>query len=168
VATPVEIRALFAYNAWANRKLLSALEVLSVEDYKRDLKTSFGGLHGTVSHIVWAEELWLRRWQGAAPPAVAQGTDLDSLAAARQRWEAIDAERSRYLAGLTEARLADVIVVRPSAGGEFRHSLQETLLHTVDHSTYHRGQLVAMLRQLGRQPPSAGLVGFYRAGKPGA
>ena len=158
-----QIEELFAYTAWANRRLFTALAALSAEDYKRDLKTSFGSLHGTVAHIVWADDLWLRRWQGAGPPAVAQGKDLETLAAAQQRWESLAAERARFIGGLTEARLESEIVVKASTGGEFRHRLRETLLHTVDHNTYHRGQLVSMLRQLGQTPPATGLVGYYRS-----
>ena len=158
-----QIAELFAYNAWANRRLFTALAALPEADYKRDLKTSFASLHGTVGHIVWAEELWLRRWQQAPPPAVAQGKDLGSLAAAQQRWEAIEADRALFLAGLAAARLEDVIVVKASTGGEFRHPLRETLLHAVDHSSYHRGQLVSMLRQLGQTPPPNGLVAYYRS-----
>ncbi len=157
-----QIVELFAYNAWANRKLFTALESVSSGDYKRDLKTSFGGLHGTVGHIVWAEELWLRRCQNAPPPAVAQGKDLDSLAAAQQRWEAIEADRARFLEALQPAGLESVMVVKASSGGEFRHTVREALLHTVDHSSYHRGQLVSMLRQLGHTPPATGLAGYYR------
>lgn len=158
-----QLQELFAYNAWANRRLLTALEALSAKDYTLDLKTSFGSVHGTVAHIVWGEELWLRRWQGAPPPAVPQGKDLASLAAARQRWEAIEADRANYLRGLTDARMEDELIVRASTGGEFKHRLRETLLHAVDHSTYHRGQLVTMMRQLGHTPPATGLAGFYRS-----
>lgn len=161
--TTAQLAELYAYNAWANRRLFTALEALSAEEYSRDLKTSFGGLHGTVAHIVWAEDLWLRRWEGAPPPEVAQGKDLPTLAAARERWEAIEARRARYLGGLADERLEDVLIVRASSGGEFRHPIRETLLHVVDHSSYHRGQLVAMLRQLGHQPPATGLAGFYRS-----
>jgi uncharacterized damage-inducible protein DinB len=160
--TMAQVLELFTYNAWANRKLFSALAALSAEDYKRDLKTSFGGVNGTVNHIVWAEELWLRRWQGAPPPAIAQGKDLDSLAAAQARWERIEDDRNRFFGGLNDASLASIVVVKASSGGEFRHSLREAVLHTSDHSTYHRGQIITMLRQLGRTPPNTGLITFYR------
>jgi uncharacterized damage-inducible protein DinB len=52
--------------------------------------------------------------------------------------------------------------MKATSGGEFVHTMLETLLHTVDHSSYHRGQIVTMLRQLGVKPPAAGLIGFYR------
>jgi uncharacterized damage-inducible protein DinB len=157
-----QLQELFAYVAWANRKLFTALDALSAEDYKRDQKTSFGSIQGTVNHLVWADELWLRRWQMAPAPAVEQGRDLETLAAARERWERVEAERARFVAAVGEDHLGDVITVRASSGGEFRHHLRETLLHVVDHNTYHRGQVIAMLRQLGVKPPVTGLVTFYR------
>ncbi len=116
-----EVRELFTYNAWANRRVLAALHALPPEQYFRDLKSSHGGIHGTLCHIVWAEQLWLHRWLDKANPVVPQGKDLATLAAAEQR---------------------------------FRHA--------VDHSSYHRGQIVTLLRQLGVKPPSTGLIVFYR------
>src|ERR1051325_10079345 len=89
------VRELFAYNAWANRACFAALERVSAEAYVRDLKSSHGGLHGTVCHIVWAEQLWLNRWLGRPNPAVPQGKDLATLAAARAPWEALEAGRLR-------------------------------------------------------------------------
>jgi len=160
--TVAEVQELFAYNAWANRQFFAALAQLSEELYFRDLKSSHGGIHGTLCHIVWAEQLWLHRWLGKPNPAVAQGKDLATLAAARARWEAVEAERAAFLAGLTERRLDDTVAVKPSSGGEYVHTLREMFRHAVDHSSYHRGQSVTLLRQVGVKPPSTGLIGFYR------
>ncbi len=157
-----EVRELFAYNAWANRRCFAALEPLPAEAYFRDLKSSHGGLHGTLCHIVWAEQLWLNRWLAQPNPAVPQGRDLTTLAAARTRWEAIEAERAAFLAGLSERRLDETMTVSPSTGGAYVHTLHEMFRHAIDHSSYHRGQLVTLLRQVGATPPSTGLIVFYR------
>ena len=146
-----EVRELFAYNAWANRRCFAALEPLPAEAYFRDLKSSHGGLHGTLCHIVWAEQLWLNRWLGKANPAVPQGRDLTTLAAARTRWEAIEAERAAFVAGLSERRLDETMTVSPSTGGEYVHSFREMFRHAIDHSSYHRGQLVTLLRRSARR-----------------
>src|SRR5438094_525423 len=135
---------------------------LPTESYFRDLKSSHGGLHGTLCHIVWAEQLWLNRWLGKANPPVLQGRDLTTLAAARTRWEAIEAERAAFLAGLGERRLEETLTVSPSTGGEYVHSFREMFRHAIDHSSYHRGQLVTLLRQVGATPPGTGLIVFYR------
>src|SRR3989442_7202136 len=163
--TLAEVRELFAYNAWANRRLFAALEPLPVEAYVRDLKSSHGGLHGTLCHIVWAEQLWLNRWLAQPNPAVPQGRDLTTLAAARTRWEAIEAERAAFLAGLSERRLDETMTVSPSTGGEDGDSFREMLRHAIDHSRYHRGQFATLLRQGGATPPGAGLIVFYREGR---
>jgi len=161
-----EARELFAYNAWANRKLFDAAAALSAELYHRDLKSSFGSIHGTLAHIVWAEQLWLCCWLSQANPAVAQGRDLETLAAVRGRWEEVEAERRGFLQGFPDTRLAETRMVKPSTGGEFAHTFHEMFAHVVDHSSYHRGQVVTMLRQVGVVPPVTGLIFFYRNTNP--
>src|SRR5207245_10450145 len=112
-----EARELFAYNAWANRRIFTALHALPSEQYFRDLKSSHGGIHGTLCHIVWAEQLWVTRWLGAPPPAVPQGRDLGSLAEVRARWEDVETKRCQFLDALTEAKLTATLTVQPSTGG---------------------------------------------------
>jgi uncharacterized damage-inducible protein DinB len=160
--TVAAVQELFAYNAWANRHFFAALRPLPAEPYFRDLKTSHGGIHGTLCHIVWAEQLWLNRWLGKPNPAVPQGRDLATLDAAQARWETVETARGPFLAELTERRLGDTVAVKPSTGGEYLHTFRQMLRHAVDHSTYHRGQLVTLLRQVGVTPPSTGLIVFYR------
>jgi uncharacterized damage-inducible protein DinB len=162
--TTDEALELFAYNAWANRKIFEAAAGLPEEQYSRDLKSSHGGIHGTLAHIVWAEQLWLHRWLSRPNPAVPQGKDLRGLDAVRARWEEVEAERGAFLRGLTAARLEETRAVKPSTGGEYLHTLAQMIRHAVDHSTYHRGQVVTMLRQVGAVPPNTGLIVFYRGG----
>ncbi len=162
-----EVRELFAYNAWANRKLFDAAAALPEEHYFRDLRSSHGGIHGTLAHIVWAEQLWLCRWLGTPNPAVPQGRDLGTLDAVRARWEEVETRRAVFLVDFPDARLSETRAVQPSTGGEFRHSFREMFRHVVDHASYHRGQVVTMLRQVGAVPPSTGLIVFYRA-RPGS
>ena len=158
-----DARELFTYNAWANRRVFEALAALVPELYTRDVKSSFGSIHGTLAHIVGAEQLWLARWRGQQPGAMLKGDDVGSLAELRAIWGRVDSERREFLDGLTDAMLGSRVVARPTSGGkEYVHTLQQTLQHTIDHSSYHRGQIVTMLRQLGIKPPSTGLIGFYR------
>jgi len=160
-----EVHELFAYNAWANRRLFAAAAALPEERYFRDLHSSHGGVHGTLAHIVWAEQLWLSRWGGTEAPSVAQGRDLPTLAAVQARWEDVERARGALLAGVTVATLEERRAVRPSTGSEFQHTFREMFNHAIDHSSYHRGQVVTLLRQLGVQPPSTGLIVFYREGR---
>ena len=158
-----EVLELFAYNAWANRKIFDAAAALPEEQYRRDLKSSHGGIHGTLAHIAWAEQLWLHRWLARPNPAAPQGRDLVTLGAVRARWDEVEAERGSFLRGLTAGRLEETRSVKPSTGGEYVHTLAQMIRHAVDHSTYHRGQVVTLLRQVGAVPPNTGLIVFYRS-----
>lgn len=157
-----EFLELFDYNAWANRTIFDAVAQLSDEQYFRDLKSSYGGVHGTLAHIVWAEQLWLHRWLGRPNPAVPQGNDLRSLAEVRARWEEVEAERGRFVGGLGDGQLDDTRLVKPSSGGEYVHTFRQMFRHFINHSSYHRGQIVTLLRQLDAKPPSTDLILYYR------
>jgi uncharacterized damage-inducible protein DinB len=161
-----DVRELFSYNAWANRRMFEALAALPTEEYQRDLKCSFGSIHGTLAHIVGAEQLWLARWRGHQSPALLKASEVPSLGGLREVWEGVEAERGAYLRGLTDDALGTRITVKTTGGGEFVHTLQQTLQHTIDHSSYHRGQIVTLLRQLGVKPPSTGLMAFHRTAQP--
>jgi len=157
-----EFLELFDYNAWANRIIFDAARRLPDEQYFRDLKSSFGGVHGTLCHIVWVEQVWLHRWLGRPNPAVEQGRDLKTLSDVRGRWDAVEAERGSFVAGLSDSRLDETRRVKPSSGGEYVHSFRQMFRHFINHSSYHRGQIVTFLCQLGSKPPSTDLILYYR------
>jgi uncharacterized damage-inducible protein DinB len=46
--------------------------------------------------------------------------------------------------------------------GTYTSPYWQMIQHVVDHSSYHRGQIVTMLRQLGMTPPSTGMMRFHR------
>ena len=156
------VRELFTYNTWANRRIFEALAQFPPEEYLRDLRSSHGGIHGTLAHIVGAEKIWLSRWTGGPVPAVLQGKDVASLAELRAIWEDVETERTAFLSGLSDRRLEETLAIKTTKGEEFVHTYGEMFRHVVDHSSYHRGQIVTMLRQLGVKPPSTGLIMFYR------
>lgn len=141
--------------------MFDAVAQVPDEQYFRDLKSSFGGIHGTLGHVVWAEQLWLHRWVGKPNP-IPQGTDLKTLVQVRDRWEGVEAERGTFLAGFSDARLDETRLVKPSSGGEYVHTFRQMLRHVINHSSYHRGQVVTFLRQLGHTAPNTDLIRFYR------
>ena len=64
------VRRLFAFNEWANGRMLSSVSSLSPEDLRRELGGSFGSLWGTLVHIIGVEWLYAQRWRGRSPRAL--------------------------------------------------------------------------------------------------
>ena len=57
-----DVQHVFAYDEWANGRLVAAAADLTPEEYTRDLGASFGSVRGTLIHIMWGEKRWLQRW----------------------------------------------------------------------------------------------------------
>jgi uncharacterized damage-inducible protein DinB len=156
-----EITQLVAFNRWANQRVFEALSQLSAEQYERDLHSSHGGIHGTFAHVVGTEKAWLCRWQRQPSTAAAELARLTSLADLRAYWEQVCVDMRRFLSTLDDQKLQETLTTT-TLTGTYTSPYWQMMQHLVDHSSYHRGQIVTMLRQLGVTPPSTGLIRFYR------
>ena len=165
--TKDDIRLLFAYNAWANNRIFDALARLPEEDYRRDLKSSHGGIHGALTHIVGAEKVWFSRWTGKTEAALLKPVEVQSLQDLRAIWEKVAAGTAKYAGRLTEEMMEEDFEYTNTRGERFKHPLLHSLLHVVNHSSYHRGQITSMMRQVGTEPVNTDLIMFYRHLRPG-
>jgi uncharacterized damage-inducible protein DinB len=156
-----EITQLVAFNRWADQCFFETLRQLPAEQYGRDLQSSHGGIHGTLMHIVGVEKGWLCRWQHQPSTASAALSEIHSLAELQAYWEGVCDEMSQFLATLDERKLQEALSTTTPTGS-YTTPYWQMIQHVVDHSSYHRGQIVTMLRQLGVTPPSTGLIRFYR------
>jgi uncharacterized damage-inducible protein DinB len=158
-----EARQLFAYGAWANDRVLAAAESLTEAQLVAAAASSFPSVAATLAHIVGAEWIWLRRWLGDNP-AAPEWTRGASLAELRRQLAVVEAERSSYLASLTDGGLEQVVSYRNLAGQAYSNRLCDLMRHVVNHSTHHRGQAIAQLRQFGVTPPNTDLITYLRQG----
>ncbi|HVG29256.1 MAG TPA: DinB family protein [Pyrinomonadaceae bacterium] len=153
-----DARGLFAYNEWANALILDAAARLSDEEFTRGLGNSFPSVRDTLVHLLFAEWVWLRRWRGESPRVTLDPADFPSVERVRARLSEVARERAELVAGLSDADLDGVVAYVNAKGEEWRYPLGRMMRHVVNHSTYHRGQVVTMLRQLGAGAPSTDLL----------
>jgi uncharacterized damage-inducible protein DinB len=157
-----DIRYLFDYTHWANHLILDAVEAISVEEQMRDHGFSFQSMHGTLVHMLFAEWAWLNRWQGNSPSAPLRAEDFPDLASIRNYWQQIEAQYADFLDSLTEEALQANLTYKDIAGNTHHNPLGLLMQHVVNHATLHRGQIVAMIRQLGIKPPATDFLFFFR------
>lgn len=146
-----DIRLLFAYNRWANARVLDAASVLTQEQLEADLATSHRSLHGTLTHILAAEWIWLMRCKGISPGSLLDPADFPSLDSLREKMTIVEEEQRELIDGLDDQELARVIAYVNMKGERWEYPLTQIMQHMVNHSSYHRGQAVGMLRQLGAE-----------------
>ena len=159
-----EIRTLFAYSRWATGRMLEACRSLSPADFAQNLRTSHDSVRGTLVHTMWAEWIWLQRWRGTSPRQVFAEDQFPDAAALEVRWAEVERDRQALLADLTEDRLVGRIPYENLRGQRFEYALGHMMQHVVNHSSYHRGQIVTLLRQLGWTPPTTDFLVFFDEG----
>jgi uncharacterized damage-inducible protein DinB len=143
------IQELYRYNQWANGRTFAAVSNLTTEEFSRDLGSSYPAARDTFLHIVWAEWIWLQRWKGRSPQSVSDAADFPDLDAVRTRWSEVEIEQRAFLDALTAERLLAAVRYLNLQGETWQYPLWRTMYHVVNHSSYHRGQVTTMLRQLG-------------------
>ena len=155
-----------AYNAWANEKLCSVISTMDNEQLEKEMVSSFSSIKKTALHIWDAQLIWINRLEGvslkAFPSETFSGTNEEMI-------EGLIAS-SKQLQELTESydmgALDSTKKYSTLKGGIVTSSIYQVLAHVFNHSTYHRGQLITMLRQSGAtELPQTDLIFFYRQAK---
>src|SRR6185437_3864496 len=103
--SPDEIRPLFEYNAWANRRSLAAAEKLTVEQFTKPMGSSFSSIRDTLAHIYGAEWIWLERFQGRSPSALPNMSQFPDVQTLREAWLVHEERLLAFVGGLTQADL---------------------------------------------------------------
>ena len=154
------LRRMARYNRWANERLYAACGQLPAGEYHRPRQAFFGSIHGTLSHVLVGDRMWLARIECAPPPDL--GLDdqpyggLEELAAEDRRIiECIDATGEETLLEPVRYRT----VVRPEA---VETPLHLCWLHVFNHQTHHRGQAHDQLSQTTIPPPPLDLIYYLR------
>lgn len=158
-----EVRRLFAYNEWANARIVLSLRSLEQEQLERRIESSFPSIQATLGHIVSAEWIWLRRWKGESPESIPAWALEGTLETLVPQLTEVETERAQFLAGMSDGDLERKIAYRSIKGDPFETRFDDMFRHVVNHSTYHRGQLTTMIRQVGGVPPSTDFVVFTRS-----
>ena len=143
------------YNAWANNRLYLMAGQLSDEQYRRDVGAFFRSLHGTLNHLLTADQIWMHRLSGRGEhPATLDAIvfdDFTSLTAARREE---DERINNFVHGIGEKQLDDVQKYQTMNGTPMQQPLREILAHMFNHQTHHRGQAHAILTILGISDPA--------------
>jgi uncharacterized damage-inducible protein DinB len=172
--TKDDVQLLYEFDHWANKRVLLAVSTLSVEEFTRDLGGSFRSVRDTLVHIVGCEWVWLRYWKEACPSstfltdlwtrpnALSDPNAFPDLAAVQLKWAEVEQEQVEFVNRVTDESLRRMLPVRDT-----QISLAHLLQHLANHSTYHRGQVAHMMRQLSAKSLATDFAMFLMEGRRG-
>ena len=144
------------YNMWQNASLYAAADALDDAARRADRGAFFGSIHGTFSHLLWADTIWMSRLGGWVAPA----RGIAGSAALYPDWEPLNAARVaadrrilEWAGRLTAAALEVELSFHSGAlKRDVTRPMAPCVAHFFNHQTHHRGQVHAMLTAAGAQP----------------
>lgn len=151
------------YDYWANEKILTLVLQLTEARQEQVITSSFNSIHKTCSHMSDAYRIWWKRLQHedtiTGPTVEANypiGQVVSTILELNTKW--ID-----WVSSVSEKELEEMVSYKNIKGDSFQQPLKDILLHIFNHGTYHRGQLVTMLRQVGvEQVPQTDYIVYSR------
>lgn len=143
------LQQLSAYNIWANQKILEAILALPEEKQKQELPSSFKNLYDTILHMWNAESIWWQRMKLQERIILPVENFKGSMQELAHELLQQDLQWQDWVNNATDAALDHVFQYQNSKKEQFKQPVYQMLLHVFNHGTYHRGQLINMLRQLG-------------------
>lgn len=137
------------YTIWANQKIFDCIANLSEEQADQEITSSFSSLRKTIVHMWDAEAAWYQRLKLVEKIEVPSATFTGNFAELVKKVNQQSLTWKEWVDHATEVQLQHVFAYQNSKKEQFKQPVYEMLLHIFNHGTYHRGQLVTMLRQLG-------------------
>jgi uncharacterized damage-inducible protein DinB len=150
------------YNIWANDIVFSWFEKISDDQWNQCLVSSFETIADTALHVAGAETIWLERLNKLESPvwlpAVFKGNKNDII----NLWKKASEDLKVFVESFDDTKMESILRFTRLNGITYEMPHYQVLAHVFNHSTYHRGQLVTLLRQVGFiDVSSTDLSGFF-------
>ena len=158
-----DIELLYRYDRWANELVFDSASKLTEEQFTKDMQSSHRSVRDTLVHIVGAEWIWLKRWLGTSPKSFIDPAEFPDVASLTAKMKEVERDQMEFIDKLTDQGLAEVIAYTNMKGEPWEYPLGHLMQHLVNHSSYHRGQVTTMLRQLSAEVVSVDLLYFFDA-----
>ena len=152
------------FNSWANDIVHGWLNQISDEQWSQTVVSSFPSIAETILHLASAERAWYDRFNNGGEPvewlaSVFKGTRTELMGL----WKQASLNLKDYISSFEENKLKEELTFRRINGEENTMPYYQMFAHVINHSTFHRGQLVTMLRQAGfTGVSSTDMLGFFR------
>jgi len=150
------------YNKWQNNSLRSHVKAMTDADLTAERGAFFGSILKTANHLLWADLLWISRFDGGADSGVGPEANTE-MTTTKADWDRLRfqtdgriVEWARSLAAID--LVGDLTWYSGVKQTDFSVPTTRCITHFFNHQTHHRGQLHAMLTAAGRDTIDTDLV----------
>jgi uncharacterized damage-inducible protein DinB len=155
-----------AYNLWANKIIAGKIAQLPQSIIHKDMQGSFPGIYETAAHLAEVESVWWQRLKLQEHIEYPGPTFEEDFEKVSGYWIQLSKQWYDWVSGANEVNLEHVFGYQNSKKEYFKQPVYEMLLHLFNHQTYHRGQIIVMMRQNGVDKiPATDFILFTRGKK---
>lgn len=138
-----------SYNLWANQRIIEMVAPITDQQFEQEILSSFPSVKLTLLHIWDAQLIWLSRMQGTSPAFFPSEEFTGDRQAVIDGLAANSTDYLDFVKKLNPNKLTESCNYKTISGKIMMQTYAELIMHCMNHSTYHRGQILTMLRQLG-------------------
>ena len=152
----VEIRKLMEYNEKVRHRYFETLAKLPWKEFVENREASFHSLRNIFIHTLGATDYWLDFLRKADCHSKKKFDEYKTFKEVRAYMEIVDVRIRDYLNSLPAGGLGKKYTLKNDAGETIEVTAEDILIHVFEEEVHHRGELIALLWQMGIEPPLMG------------
>jgi uncharacterized damage-inducible protein DinB len=155
------------YHVWANNIVCTWLDKISDEQWKQHIVSSFPGIYDTVLHLAASEKLWVERLKKFTKHELLTETFNGTKEELIKLWQESSLNFKKFIDDFPGDSLDEKLAFKNIKGVPHNQPYWQLFAHIINHTTYHRGQVVTMLRQVGfTELSSIDMTTYFRTKAP--
>ncbi|HVP26355.1 MAG TPA: DinB family protein [Candidatus Bathyarchaeia archaeon] len=152
----VEVKQLLDYNEEVRHRYFEALARLSWDEFVENREASFHSLRNIFVHTLNAVDYWLDFLQGEKLYSRKKFDEYKTSQDVKAYMEHVEKRMHDYLGSLPAGGLGRKYTVTNDANEKVEVTAEDVLIHVFEEEVHHRGELIALLWQMGVEPPLMG------------
>lgn len=160
---------MYDYHTWANKEVFDHLKQLPPDIYRKEVQSVFPSISEVLVHMYVVDTVWFGTMRERGFDEVRETADRlreEMPAKSLEEVEAMFVDLTEQYHAFFDSQddIEKVITTEHPHYGQTKFRLAELVHHVVNHGTYHRGNITAMLRQMGHKgvPTDYVFYLFYR------
>ena len=151
-----DIKELLEYNESVRHRYFEKLAKMSWTEFSKNREASFHSIKNIFIHTLGAIDYWLDFLRKENLHSKKKFEDYKTFAEVRAYMKQVEKRMSDYLSSLSAKGLSKTYTVKNDNGDKIKITAEDVLIHVFEEEVHHRGELIALLWQIGVEPPIMG------------
>ena len=152
----VDIKELLEYNEGVRHRYFEKLAKMSWTEFSKNKEASFHSMKNIFIHTLGAVDYWLDFLQKENLHSKKKFEEYKTFREVKAYMKQVEKRTSDYLGSLSTKGLGKTYTVKNDSGENIKITAEDVLIHVFEEEVHHRGELIALLWQIGIEPPVMG------------